>query len=56
MRKHKQGTYQDFKKFMLDLVKGKRQVDPNEPKIWMGGIIGSMFPGSSPPPPGFLTG
>jgi hypothetical protein len=52
MRKHKQGTYQDFKKFML---KGKRQVDPSEPKIWVE-IIGSVFPDSSPPPPGFLTG
>ena len=35
MRKHRQGTYQEFKKFSLDVVKGKRQVDPNEPKIWV---------------------
>jgi predicted transcriptional regulator len=34
-RKHRQGTYQEFKKFTLDVVKGKRQVDPNEPKIWV---------------------
>jgi predicted transcriptional regulator len=34
-RKHKQGTYQEFKKFTLEVVKGKRQVDPNEPKIWV---------------------
>jgi predicted transcriptional regulator len=35
MRKHRQGTYQEFKKFTLDVVKGKRKVDPNEPKIWV---------------------
>ena len=34
-RRRKQGTYQEFKKFTLDVVKGKRQVDPNEPKIWV---------------------
>jgi predicted transcriptional regulator len=34
-RKHRQGTYQEFKKFTLDVVKGKRRVDPNEPKIWV---------------------
>jgi len=34
-RKHRQGTYQEFRKFTLDVVKGKRQVDPNEPKIWV---------------------
>jgi predicted transcriptional regulator len=34
-RKYRQGTYQEFKKFTLDVVKGKRQVDPNEPKIWV---------------------
>jgi len=34
-RKHKEGTFQEFKKFTLDVVKGKRQVDPNEPKIWV---------------------
>jgi predicted transcriptional regulator len=34
-RKRRQGTYQEFKKFTLDVVKGKRQVDPNEPKIWV---------------------
>jgi predicted transcriptional regulator len=34
-RKHRQGTYQEFKKFTLEVVKGKRQVDPNEPKIWV---------------------
>ena len=34
-RKYRQGTYQEFKKFTLDVVKGKRKVDPNEPKIWV---------------------
>jgi predicted transcriptional regulator len=34
-RKQKQGSFQEFKKFTLDVVKGKRQVDPNEPKIWV---------------------
>ena len=34
-RKHRQGTFQEFKKFTLDVVKGKRQVDPNEPRIWV---------------------
>jgi len=34
-RKHKEGTFQEFKKFTLDVVKGKRQDDPNEPKIWV---------------------
>jgi predicted transcriptional regulator len=34
-RKHRQGTYQEFKKFTLEVVKGKRRVDPNEPKIWI---------------------
>ena len=34
-RKYRQGTYQEFKKFTLDVVKRKRQVDPNQPKIWV---------------------
>jgi predicted transcriptional regulator len=34
-RKYKQATYQEFKKFTLDVVKGKRRVDPIEPKIWV---------------------
>jgi predicted transcriptional regulator len=34
-RKQRQGTFQDFKKFTLDVVKGKRQVDPKEPRIWV---------------------
>ena len=34
-RKHREGTFQEFKKFTLDVVKGKRQVDPNEPRIWV---------------------
>jgi predicted transcriptional regulator len=34
-RKYKKGTYEEFKKFTLDVVKGERKVDPNEPKIWV---------------------
>jgi predicted transcriptional regulator len=34
-RKNKKGTYEEFKKFTLDVVKGERKVDPNEPKIWV---------------------
>jgi predicted transcriptional regulator len=34
-RKHRQGAYQEFKKFTFDVVKGKRRVDPHEPKIWV---------------------
>jgi predicted transcriptional regulator len=34
-RKYKKGTYEEFKKFTLDAVKGERKVDPNEPKIWV---------------------
>ena len=33
--KYRRGTYQEFKKFTLDVVKRKRQVDPNQPKIWV---------------------
>jgi predicted transcriptional regulator len=34
-RKYKKGTYEEFKKFTLDVVKGERKADPNEPKIWV---------------------
>lgn len=34
-RKHRQGTFQEFKKFTLDVVKGKRPPDPTAPKIWV---------------------
>ncbi len=34
-RKHRQGTFPEFKQFTLDVVKGKRRVDPKEPRIWM---------------------
>jgi predicted transcriptional regulator len=37
-RKHRQGTYQEFKKSTLDVVKGRRRVDPTEPKIWLESI------------------
>jgi predicted transcriptional regulator len=29
------GTFQDFKDFTLAVARGERQVDPNEPKIWI---------------------
>lgn len=34
-RKHRRGTFREFKKFTLDVVKGKRRVDPGEPRIWV---------------------
>jgi predicted transcriptional regulator len=34
-RKHKAGTFGEFKKFTLDVVKGKRRVDPLAPRIWV---------------------
>jgi hypothetical protein len=34
-RKHRRGTFREFKKFTLDVVKGKRRLDPGEPKIWV---------------------
>jgi hypothetical protein len=33
--KSRPGTFQEFKKFTLDVVKGKRRVDPSEPRIWV---------------------
>jgi predicted transcriptional regulator len=42
MKKHmrepgtfKTGSFQDFKEFTLAVVRGKRKVDPHEPKIWV---------------------
>ncbi len=29
------GTFAEFKEFTLAVVRGERQVDPNEPKIWI---------------------
>jgi predicted transcriptional regulator len=31
----KTGTFDDFKAFTLEVARGERKVDPNEPKIWM---------------------
>lgn len=31
----KTSTFQEFKDFTLAVARGERQVDPNEPKIWM---------------------
>lgn len=33
-RKHKLGTFAEFKEFTLAVAKGERTVDPKEPKIW----------------------
>jgi predicted transcriptional regulator len=34
-RKQKSGTFKEFKQFTLDVVKGKRRVDPTAPRIWV---------------------
>jgi len=39
--KHKLGTFAEFKEFTLAVVKGERNVDPKEPKIWYESIDGS---------------
>jgi hypothetical protein len=31
----KTGSFQEFKEFTLGVVRGKRKIDPNEPKIWV---------------------
>lgn len=31
----KSGSFEDFKKFTLAVVRGKREIDPSEPKIWV---------------------
>jgi hypothetical protein len=31
----KTGSFQEFKEFTLAVVRGKRKVDPREPKIWV---------------------
>jgi predicted transcriptional regulator len=31
----KTGTFREFKDFTLAVARGERQVDPNEPKIWI---------------------
>jgi predicted transcriptional regulator len=33
--KQKAGTFSEFKKFTTDVVKGKRNVDPAVPRIWV---------------------
>ena len=32
---HKTGTFNEFKEYTLAVVRGERQVDPREPKIWV---------------------
>jgi hypothetical protein len=41
-RKYKREPIRRFKKFTLDVVKSKRQVDPNEPKIWVESTDGDV--------------
>jgi predicted transcriptional regulator len=31
----KTGTFEEFKNFTLEVARGERKVDPNEPKIWI---------------------
>jgi predicted transcriptional regulator len=33
--KTRTGTFKEFKDFTLAVARGERQVDPNEPKIWI---------------------
>ncbi len=40
-RKHKLGTFREFKEFTLAVARGERKVDPKEPKIWYESAIGS---------------
>jgi predicted transcriptional regulator len=35
MTEHKTGSFEDFKKFTLAVVRGERKVDPAAPKIWV---------------------
>ena len=46
--KHRPGTYRQFKKFIVDVVKGKRQVNPREPKIWIETSPSRCRPKSAP--------
>ncbi len=32
---HKTGTFEEFKKYTLAVVRGEQEVDPREPKIWV---------------------
>jgi predicted transcriptional regulator len=32
--KHKVGTFEGFKDFTLSVARGKRAIDPSEPKVW----------------------
>jgi hypothetical protein len=36
----KTGTFKEFKDFTLAVARGERQVDPNEPKIWIETPVG----------------
>ena len=40
MTGHKAGTFEDFQAYTLAVVRGDRQVDPTEPKIWVERVPG----------------
>jgi predicted transcriptional regulator len=44
-RKYKLGTFAEFKEFTLAVIKGERNVDPKEPKIWYESVDGSEHTG-----------
>jgi hypothetical protein len=46
------GTFREFKDFTLAVARGERQVDPNEPKIWLEVPIGDTGSASRPPAAG----
>jgi predicted transcriptional regulator len=41
-RKHKVGTFAEFKEFTTAVASGERRVDPKEPKIWYEPVGGSQ--------------
>jgi predicted transcriptional regulator len=43
----KSSTFQEFKDFTLAVARGKREVDPNEPKIWMETQTGGTSSGTA---------
>jgi predicted transcriptional regulator len=38
--KRKTGTFGEFKEFTLELARGERKLDPNEPKMWLETVEG----------------
>lgn len=45
-RRHKLGTFEQFKEHTLAVVRGERKADPKEPKIWYESADGSPRVGS----------